>query len=206
MTDDPSEIHHDPNETRRDPNELLREDPDLGPIVEAHGPVTVEPAPDFFERFVVSVLRQQVSMATAAATRERLETAVEMTPEGVLAADEQTLRDAGLSAAKTEYVGNVAEAFVERGYSRAYFAEIPDEEVVAELTTIKGVGEWTANMQLMFALGRPDVFPVGDLGIRKGMERLYGDLTRGEMVERAERWSPYRSYASRYLWKVEDDA
>ncbi|WP_115863910.1 DNA-3-methyladenine glycosylase family protein [Halorussus litoreus] len=184
----------------------LREDAYLGPLVDEFGPLTVEPAEDFFARFVTSILRQQVSMASAAATRERLFDAVEVTPEGILAADSAVLRDAGLSAAKTEYVGNVAEAFIERGYSREYFADTSDADVVAELTSIKGVGEWTANMQLLFSLGRPDVFPVGDLGIRKGMETVLGEeLTRAEMVERAERWAPYRSDASLYLWRAEED-
>jgi len=211
MTED-SNVTPDPNvapdsNVSPDPNAALREDPYLGPLVETHGPVSVEPADDFFARFVTSILRQQVSMASAAATRERLFDAVTVTPEGILDADPEVLRDAGLSAAKTDYVRNVAEAFVEEDYTRSYFTGMTDAEVVAELTAIKGVGEWTANMQLMFSLGRPDVFPVGDLGIRTGMEALYGeDLTRAEMVERAERWAPYRSYASRYLWRAEDDA
>ena len=185
----------------------LRGDDSLGPLVAEYGPMTVEPAENFYERFVVSILRQQVSMVSAAATRERLFDRVEPTPEAMLAADPELLREAGLSRQKTEYVRNVAEAFLDAGYTQEYFAGVPDEEVVAELTSITGVGEWTANMQLMFSLGRPDVFPVGDLGIRTGMEALYGeDLTRAEMVERAERWAPYRSYASRYLWRAEDDA
>ncbi|MFC4448419.1 DNA-3-methyladenine glycosylase family protein [Halorussus aquaticus] len=184
----------------------LREDELLGPLVAEYGPLTIEPADDFFQRFVTSVLRQQVSMASAAATRERLFEAVAVTPEGILAADPQTLRDVGLSRQKTEYVRNIAEAFVEEGYSQAYFADTTDEEVLAELTSIKGVGAWTANMQLMFSLGRPDVFPVGDLGIRKGMEALFdAEMTRTEMVEAAERWAPYRSYASLYLWRADED-
>ena len=184
----------------------LREDPYVAPLVDEYGPLTIDPAEDFFERFVTSVLRQQVSMASAAATRERLFEAVEVTPEGILAADPQVLRDVGLSRQKTDYVKNIAEAFVERGYSRAYFADMTDDEVRAELTSIKGVGEWTANMQLMFSLGRPDVFPVGDLGIRQGIEALVGEeLTRSEMVEIAERWAPYRSYASLYLWRADED-
>ena len=184
----------------------LRTDPYLGPLVDEYGPLTIEPAEDFFRRFVVSVLRQQVSMASAAATRERLFEAVEVTPEGILAADPEVLRDAGLSRQKTEYVRNIAEAFLEKGYSLAYFADATDEEVVAELTSITGVGAWTANMQLMFSLGRPDVFPVGDLGIRKGMEALFdAEMTRAEMVETAERWAPYRSYASLYLWRADED-
>lgn len=147
-------------------------------------------------------------MASAAATRERLFEAVEVTPTGVLAADEQVLKDAGLSRQKTRYVRNVAEAFHERGYDRDHFAAMDDEAVVAELTEITGVGQWTAEMQLMFALGREDVFPVGDLGIRKGMTTLHPELDREDraaMVERSERWRPYRSYASLYLWRIKED-
>jgi DNA-3-methyladenine glycosylase II len=184
----------------------LREDPDLGSLVAEYGPMTIEPADDFYRRFVVSILRQQVSMASAAATRERLFDSVEPTPEAMLVADEQLLRDAGLSRQKTEYVRNVAEAFIEEDYSVEYFAGWSDDEVVAELTSIKGVGTWTAKMQLMFSLGRPDVFPVGDLGIRKGIEKvLNAEMTRAEMVEVAERWAPYRSYASLYLWRADED-
>jgi DNA-3-methyladenine glycosylase II len=189
-----------------EPHEQLRADEYLGPLVVAHGPLEIEPAEDFFERFVTSILRQQVSMASAAATRERLFDAVTVTPDGVLAADDATLRDAGLSAQKTRYVNNIAEAFVERGWNRAAFEGMSDDAVRAALTDVTGVGEWTANMQLLFALGREDVFPVGDLGIRNGMETILdADLTRAEMVDRAERWAPYRSYASLYLWRAADE-
>lgn len=188
-----------------DPHTSLRTDEVLGPVVEIHGELTLEPAGDFYRRFVVSILRQQVSMASAAATRERLFDAVDVTPEGVLAADEAVLRDAGLSRQKVRYVRNVAEAFVDRGYSREYFAGMTDDAVVAELTSITGVGVWTAKMQLMFSLGRPDVFPVEDLGIRKAMETVFdAGLDRRGMVDRAERWSPHRSYASLYLWRAEE--
>ncbi|WP_136715634.1 DNA-3-methyladenine glycosylase family protein [Halorientalis salina] len=189
-----------------DPHETLAADDYLGPLVERHGTLTIEPAADFFQRFVVSVLRQQVSMASAAATRERLFEAVEVTPEGVLAADEAVLRDAGLSRQKTRYVENIAEAFVDGRASRDRFASMSDDAVRAELTEITGVGAWTADMQLVFSLGREDVFPVGDLGIRKGMETVFGEeMTRAEMRGRAERWAPFRSYASLYLWRAEED-
>lgn len=187
-----------------DPYDHLRTT-DLEPLVDEHGELAVSPAEDTFARFVVSIVRQQVSTEAARAIEERLFDAVEATPAGVLAADEETLREAGLSAAKAGYVRNVAEAFRERGYSRDAFADHDDAAVVAELTDIRGVGDWTAKMFLLFCLGREDVFPVEDLGIRRGMERLYGeDLTRSEMVERAEPWRPYRSYASRYLWRATD--
>ncbi|MFC7137035.1 DNA-3-methyladenine glycosylase family protein [Halobaculum litoreum] len=184
----------------------LREDDLLGPVIERHGPLTIDPADDPFERLVVSILRQQVSMASAAATRDRLFDAVEVTPAGILAADEQVLKDAGLSRQKTRYVRNVAEAFDDHGWDRETFAAMSDDEVREALTAITGVGEWTANMQLLFTLGRPDVFPVGDLGIRKGMEELYArEMSRAEMVEAAARWAPYRSYASLYLWRAKED-
>jgi DNA-3-methyladenine glycosylase II len=180
----------------------LESDDALAPLVAEHGPLGLEPHEDPFRRLVVSLVRQQVSMAAADAIEERLFEAVDITPEGVLAAEESTLRDAGLSAQKTEYVRAVAEAWQERGYDRTYFDGMDDDAVTAELTEIHGVGTWTAKMFLMFALAREDVFPVEDLGVRRGMEIVCGELTRGEMRERAEAWRPYRSYASRYLWRA----
>ena len=180
---------------RPDPHDALRDDEYLGPLIDEHGELTVDPAEEFFARFVTSILRQQVSMASAAATRD-----------GILAADEATLREAGLSRQKTRYVRNVAEAF-EAGLSRASLAALDDDAARERLTDITGVGEWTANVQLIFSLGREDVFPVGDLGVRKGMARLF-DLDvedRAEMVARAERWRPYRTYATLYCWQVEED-
>lgn len=186
-------------------HEYLREDAYVGPLVEEYGPLELDPADDMFRRLVVSILRQQVSMASAAAIRDRLFETVDVTPEGVLVAEPETLRDAGLSAAKAEYVRNVAEAFRDE-YGQAYFEGLDDDAVVEELTAIKGVGEWTAQMQLMFSLGRPDVFPVGDLGVRKGMVNLFGrEMSRQEMIAEAERWKPYRSYATLYLWRIEED-
>jgi DNA-3-methyladenine glycosylase II len=188
------------------PHDALRAaDEVLGACIDRHGELRLDPAEDLFERLITSILRQQVSMASAAATRERLFEAVEVTPDGILTADDAVLRDAGLSRQKTRYVNNVADAFRKNDYSRDSFADMDDEAVVAELTSITGVGPWTAEMQLMFALGRPDVFPVGDLGIKKGMRTLYGDLTREEMVEKADDWRPYRSYASLYLWRAKED-
>ncbi len=193
-------------QTATDAIDALREDDYLGPLVEQHGALSLDPADDLFERLVISILRQQVSMASAAATRERLFDAIDVTPEGVLAADDETLGDAGLSRQKTRYVREIAETFQSEGYDKAHFADATDEEIRDALTDITGVGPWTANMQLLFTFGRPDVFPVGDLGVRKGMQTLFeAELSRAEMESEAERWAPYRSYASLYLWRVEED-
>jgi len=179
----------------------LRSDPDLAPLVEEHGSLELEPADDPFRRLVVSLTRQQVSMAAAAAVEDRLFDAVEVTPGGLLAAEESTLRDAGLSTQKTEYVRAVARTWRKRGYDRGFFEGMDDEAVTAELTDIHGVGIWTAKMFLLFALGREDVFPVEDLGVRRGIEEVCRrEMTREEMRDRAAAWRPYRSYASRYLW------
>jgi len=183
--------------------DTLRADPDLGPLYDTHGPIELDPAEDLFERTVVSILRQQISMDAAAAIRGRLFEEIEVTPAGVLAADEPTLREAGLSAAKVEYVRNVAEAFQAEGYDLAYFADVDDDAVLAELTDIAGVGPWSAKMVLMFGLAREDVFPVEDLGIRAAMEEVVDpELTRAEMRSHAERWAPHRSYASMLLWRA----
>ncbi len=173
----------------------------ISPLVETHGELTLDPASDLFERLVVSILRQQVSMASAAATRERLFDAVTVTPAGIKDADNDLLRDAGLSRQKTRYVNEVADAFLNTA-TRWKRSRTPPTRSPRGTDRDSGVGDWTAKMQLMFALGRKDVFPVGDLGIRKGFEAVVGDgYSRAEMREYAERWSPYRSYASRYLWR-----
>ncbi|WP_128225489.1 DNA-3-methyladenine glycosylase family protein [Halobacteriaceae archaeon SHR40] len=183
--------------------QTLGTDPALAPYVEEFGPLDLDPVEDTFERLVVSLLRQQVSIDAAAAIQQRLFDAFEITPEAMLAADETALRDVGLSEAKTEYVKHVARAYQDHGYDRAYFVAMDDEAVVSELTEIRGVGPWTAKMFLLFALGRPDVFPVEDLGVRRGMEIVCDrEMTRGEMRDRASEWAPYRSYASLYLWRA----
>jgi len=104
-------------------HEALRSDEYLSPLVEDHGPLRLEPADDLYRRIVISILRQQVSMASAAAVRERLFERVDVTPAGVLAADDEVLQDAGLSRQKTRYLNTVAEAFQAEGYSKEYFAD-----------------------------------------------------------------------------------
>ena len=187
-----------------DPHDHLRADPHLGPYVESHGELEIEPAEDPFARTVVSVLNQQLSTASAAAIRDRVFDRFEVTPSGMLDAEEAALRDAGLSRQKVEYVREIARAFGDGRIDPDRYAGMDDGAVVADLTAVRGVGDWTAKMFLMFVLGREDVFPVEDLGIRRGMAALFDDPTRAEMVDLAEAWRPYRSYASLYLWRAVD--
>ena len=185
----------------------LREDPTMATLVDRHGRLSVEPADDEFGRLCTSIVNQQLSTASANAIRERFVDVLggEPTPDRVLAADEDALREAGLSGTKVEYLRNVAAAFRddERDLTREGLAGVSDEAVVDRLTEIHGVGEWTARMYLIFALGREDVLPLGDLAVRKGIEQVYNDgegLSRAEMREIGEAWHPYRSYGTRYIW------
>jgi DNA-3-methyladenine glycosylase II len=129
--------------------EPIRRDPALGPLVEAHGELAVGTAEDAFRRLVVAIVNQQLSVSSAAAIRERLFDAVEITPDGIRAAETSTLRDAGLSASKAEYVCNAARAFRQRDLTPAGLSDASDEEAIASLTEIRGVGTWTAKMYLI---------------------------------------------------------
>jgi DNA-3-methyladenine glycosylase II len=183
-----------------EPHDHLR-GTDLAPLVDEYGELELTPADDLFERLVVSVVNQLISTEAARTIRERLFEQFEVTPRAMLAAEADALRDVGLSPQKVEYVKNIAAWFDENDITRERFAEMTDAAVKRELTEIRGVGDWTAKMFLMFGLGREDVFPVEDLAVRRGMEDLFGDLTRGEMREFAEAWKPYRSFATLYVWQ-----
>ena len=187
-----------------DAKPTLREDPVMAELLDEHDPYS-EPNWSEFERLCVSIINQQLSTASAAAVKERVFNLLDedVTPERVLEADEDALRDAGLSRTKVEYVQNAARAFQEYDLTREGLADHSDEEVIDRLTEIKGIGEWTAHMYLMFVLEREDVLPLGDLAIRNGIQQIYGngeEMTREEMRGVAEAWRPYRSVAARYIW------
>ena len=206
--DDGGDDADDPPPNADDPvAATLREDPTMAALVDRHGPLEVAPADDEFARLCTSIVNQQLSTASAAAIHERFVGVLggDPTPDRVLAADEAALREAGLSGTKVDYLRNVAAAFRddERDLTREGLAGVSDEAVVDRLTEITGVGEWTARMYLIFALGREDVLPLGDLAVRKGIEQVYNDgteLSRAEMREIAAAWRPYRSYGTRYVW------
>ncbi|WP_122087923.1 DNA-3-methyladenine glycosylase family protein [Halalkalicoccus subterraneus] len=183
----------------------LREDPVMATVINEYDLYTEQEWESGFERLVVSVINQSISTAAAAAVRERVYALFDgpITPEAVLAADDEELAAAGLGRRKAEYVNTAAEAFLERDLSREALADHTDEEVIEELTRIRGIGEWTARMYLLFVLEREDVLPLGDLAVRRGIEELYNDgeeLTRAEMREIAEAWRPYRSTGTKYVW------
>jgi DNA-3-methyladenine glycosylase II len=189
--------------TAKDWKRTLSEDSIMADLVATHGEVELSPAENAFERLCVSIINQQLSTASATAIRDRVFDLLgdELTPETLLSADETALRDAGLSRSKVAYLRNTAEAFRDRDLSRERLASLSNDEVVAELTRIKGIGEWSAQMFLMFGLAREDVLPLGDLAVRRGIAELYDVEGRDEMRAVAERWRPYRSYGTLYVWR-----
>jgi DNA-3-methyladenine glycosylase II len=184
-----------------DAHDALRDDPVIGPLIDEYGEIELEPADDVFERLVTSIVNQVISTEAARTVRGRLFDAVTITPEGIIAADREELRAAGLSPQKVDTMRNVARWFDEENVTRERFEGRGDADVTAELTEISGIGDWIAKMFLMFVPGREDVFPIGDLAARRAVEDLIGDLTRAEMETRAEAWAPHRSVATLYLWQ-----
>ena len=180
---------------------VLEADPRMAELVATHGPVSVTPAEHPFEQLVVSVVNQSISTAAARSIREDLFSAFEepISPAAVLDADRDELA-AIVGGQKAEYIRNVASAYERGEISPDRLTDATEQEVIDALTEIRGVGRWTADMYLLFVLGRDDVFPIGDLGVRRGMVEIYGEMSRDEMVEKARNWEPYRSYATKYLW------
>ncbi|HSZ32267.1 MAG TPA: DNA-3-methyladenine glycosylase [Puia sp.] len=160
-----------------------------------------------------SILGQQLSTKVAATIRKRFLKLYEgkPTPEQILATSHETLRSIGLSGAKANYVHNVARFTIEFGLNHQLLKKMSNEEVIEYLTKIKGVGRWTAEMLLMFTLGREDVFAVDDLGIQQAMIKIYKlDKTnkkklREDMLKISGNWSPYRTYACLHLWHHKDN-
>jgi len=164
---------------------------------------------DHYGALVRTIVGQQLSTRAARAIYERLTARFggrAPTPEEILADDPDELRtSAGLSYAKVRYLRSLAEHALDGSLRLERLGSLPDEEVIAQLTAVSGIGPWSADMFLMFHLQRPDVLPVGDLGIRKAFQRAYGlaELPAAAEMERiAEPWRPYRSLACLFLWRL----
>jgi DNA-3-methyladenine glycosylase II len=202
-----------PASPRRAVSHLRSADPVLAKLIDEAGPLgdARDGRPhreDHYGALVRAIVGQQLSVAAASAIYGRLTNRFgerPPTPAEILADDPEELRAAaGLSRAKVSYLRSLAEHAISGELELARLDELSDDEVVAELTAVKGLGMWSAQMFLMFHLERPDVLPVGDLGIRRAIERGYSLDARPEAaaIEKiAEPWRPYRTLACRYLWR-----
>jgi DNA-3-methyladenine glycosylase II len=197
---------------------LRAADPILGALIDAVGPDAVSDAragrpDDHYCALLRAIVGQQLSTKAARTIYGRLTERYggrTPTPAELIADDLDALRTAaGLSRAKASYLRSLAEHVVNGELELERFDEMPDAEIAAELIAVKGLGQWTVDMYLMFHLGRPDVLPVGDLGIRRAVERAYalpGLPNPAELTEIAEPWRPHRTLACRYLWRSLDNA
>jgi DNA-3-methyladenine glycosylase II len=199
-----------PKWTKHD-RELMKADPKLARVMKETGPIHPDKdrrasRPDAYIALARAICGQQLSVKAAASIWAKVEAVFggkTPAPEEVIAAEPQALRDAGLSWSKVAYFRDLAERVRDGELDLERLPELDDEEVIEELTQIKGIGRWTAEMFLIFHLGRPDVLATGDLGIRRGAQLAYGmdELpTPDELEQMGEKWRPHRTLACLYLW------
>jgi 3-methyladenine DNA glycosylase/8-oxoguanine DNA glycosylase len=187
---------------------LRRADPVMRSIVKSVGPVGLKPGSrgDNFTTIARAIVGQQLSAKAAETIWQRLialhPNGKRLRPEEIVEATEQAMRGAGLSNAKMVYLKDLASRVASGELRLDRLSRMDDDRIIEKLTAVKGIGRWTAEMFLIFKLGRPDVWPVDDLGIRNAVKRSYGlDPTKDNMDRVAEPWRPWRSVASWYLWR-----
>ncbi len=188
---------------------LQRADPSLAPLIEKHGAPTITPTTDAVRSLARAIISQQLSGKAADTIWNRF---LALYPSGrlpkasvLLATPDAQLRGAGLSGAKAAAIKDLARHVVDKKLVPTKLPGATDEEVAAMLLPVRGIGPWSVDMFLMFALARPDVLPVGDLGIRKGMQRHFKLRKLPEaprMLKLAAPWRPYRTVASWYMWRL----
>jgi DNA-3-methyladenine glycosylase II len=185
----------------------LRNDPIMSGLIDSYDPPAWrdQRTVNLFTDLIESIISQQLSTKVADVILARVYQLLpqhQFTPRAVLELETETVRACGVSYSKIRYFKAVAQAALDGSVDFDHLDQLTDEEVVASLTQIVGVGPWTAEMMLIFSLHRPDVFSVGDLGLRTAVSKLYG-IDREDRVAIlgvSRQWSPYRSLASRYLW------
>jgi 3-methyladenine DNA glycosylase/8-oxoguanine DNA glycosylase len=191
---------------------LAKADRRLGKVIAQAGAFTLKPnrREEVFHALLRAIVNQQLSGKAAATILSRVHALYpegsQVSPQQILDTDEETLRAAGLSRNKTKSVKDLAQKTLDGVVPpAAKLKKLSDDEIVARLTQVRGIGPWTVEMLLIFRLGRPDVFPVTDLGVQRGYQFAYGldDLPALDVLRAAgEKWRPYRSVASWYLWRA----
>ncbi|MGH7158028.1 MAG: DNA-3-methyladenine glycosylase family protein [Candidatus Saccharimonadales bacterium] len=193
---------------------LAKADPVLAPVIKTHGLCTMRPHNNYYQELVESIIGQQLSVKAGASIMKKFVALFGDSfpePSAILAKDADELRTAGLSRAKATYVRDLAQRVVDGKVKFDHLDTLTNEQVIQELVAVKGIGEWTVHMFLMFCMGRTDVLATGDLGIKNGIWKLYGfhhQPSPQEVKEIAEKhnWHPYESIACWYIWQSLDNA
>jgi len=187
---------------------LAKKDPVMAGIMRAHPKVFMMPRGEPFFTLARAIVGQQISVKAAQSVWNKVLVCVKtISPEGVLKVKRPDLRACGLSDRKTEYIADLAQHFADGKIHVHRWPEMDDEAIIAELTEVRGIGRWTAEMFLMFNLLRPDVFPLDDLGLQKGICHAYfkkRKVSLRTMKKLGETWRPWRSVATWYLWRSLD--
>jgi DNA-3-methyladenine glycosylase II len=184
--------------------ELASKDPDLQKIIDTHGYPPFWSRPNSFESLVHIILEQQVSLASALSALNKLKERVqELTPARILLLTDEEMRACYVSRQKNGYIKYLAEALLSGQLKLEEFHDLPDEEIRKRLVSLKGIGNWTADVYLMFALQRADIFPIGDLAAVNALKRvkqLPAQTSPEEMLSITAQWKPYRTLAAMLLW------
>ena len=187
--------------------ELSAADSVLAEVIALNEEPALSSKGDLFLNLVSAIVSQQISTTAARTIWGRFESLVEeVNPKSVLSRSHEELRGCGLSGRKAEYILGIAEAW-QSGDADIDWAGLNDEEVMAALIELRGVGTWTAEMILIFTLLRPDVFPVGDIGVVRAVERLYSGgerMSNDDLIAKSQDWRPWRTVATWYLWRSID--
>lgn len=189
-------------------------DPKLRSCIESAPLPTITPHTNYYQELVESIISQQLSVKAAATILKRFKALFSEdfpSPESILTKDIETFRSVGLSRQKATYIQDLAMKVLDGTVTFSHLDSLSNQEVIDELIQIKGVGVWTVHMFLMFCMGRLDVLPTGDLGIRNGIQKLYAlsEKPSPEAIERVAKeyaWHPYESLASWYIWRSLDNA
>jgi DNA-3-methyladenine glycosylase II len=187
---------------------LARRDPVMAKVMRAHPKIFLARRGEPFLTLARAIVGQQISVKAAQSVWDRLAACVgDMTPQNVLLKQRPILRACGLSDRKTEYIADLAQHFANGSIHVHRWPAMSDEEIIAELVQVRGIGRWTAEMFLIFNLLRPDVFPLDDLGLQKGIRVTYyagRKVALSTMRRLGETWRPWRSVATWYLWRSLD--
>lgn len=190
--------------------DLANRDEKLGVLFRLVGDVEFQPRGRPFESLVLSILGQQLSVKAAATIKKRVQDLCaggEITPDGILALSFCQLREAGVSAAKISYIFDLAEKVKDGQIDFATLVKLENQEIISVLTRVKGIGKWTAEMFLIFSQGRPNVLSTGDFGLQRAVKWLYQMEDRADgkyLQQHGDKWDPYQSIVSLYLWKAID--